>query len=205
MLQLKKKKLTPYQNKILTISPIFSTTSNTNFLSLHIKSLNNHPHLGHKANKSRGTQSFPICTQFSLLLFNSTSFVHSNLLCSFHDCAFKNQTLRWWSLPRPFPRNGSTHLSRLPWWGFAGGSVGKESDCNAGDSGSIPGWGRSPGGGNDNPLQYSCLGNFMDRRTWRVTVHGVAESQTRLSNWTHTHNLRKNFKPSGSPWTLPWG
>ena len=59
----------------------------------------------------------------------------------------------------------------------------KESTCNAGDArdkGSIPGWGRSPGGGNGNLLQYSCLGNPMDRGAW--TVHGVAKSWTRLSN-----------------------
>ena len=46
--------------------------------------------------------------------------------------------------------------------------------ANAGDLGSIPGSGRSPGGGNGNPLQYSCLGNSMDRGTWRSTVHRVA-------------------------------
>ena len=56
----------------------------------------------------------------------------------------------------------------------SGGSVGKESACNAGDPGSIPGLGRSPGEGNGNPLQYSCLENPMDRGAWRTTVHGVA-------------------------------
>ena len=50
----------------------------------------------------------------------------------------------------------------------------KESACNAGDLGSIPGSGRSPGEGNGNPLQYSCLENPMDRGAWRATVHGVA-------------------------------
>ena len=50
----------------------------------------------------------------------------------------------------------------------------------AGDMGWIPGWGRSPGGGHDNPLHYSCLENPMDRGAWRVTVHGVAKSQTWL-------------------------
>ena len=50
--------------------------------------------------------------------------------------------------------------------GFSGGSDGKESACNAGDPGSIPGMGRSPGGGNSNPLQYSCLKNSMDRGAW---------------------------------------
>ena len=62
--------------------------------------------------------------------------------------------------------------------GFLGGSVGKESACNAGDSGSILRSGRSPGEGNGNPLQYSCLGNRMDRHAWQATVHAVAESQT---------------------------
>jgi len=55
--------------------------------------------------------------------------------------------------------------------GFPGGSVGKESACNAGDSGSIPPSGRSPGEGNGNPLQYSCLGNPMDRGAWCAIVH----------------------------------
>ena len=59
--------------------------------------------------------------------------------------------------------------------GFPSGSDGKESAGNAGDLGSIPGSGRSPGGGNGHPLQYSCLKNPMDRRAWRAAVHGVAE------------------------------
>ena len=53
-------------------------------------------------------------------------------------------------------------------------SVHKESTSNAGDPGSIPGLGRSPGEGNGNPFQYSCLENPMDRGDWQVTVHGVA-------------------------------
>ena len=57
--------------------------------------------------------------------------------------------------------------------GFPGGSNGKESTCNAGDLGLIPGSGRSPGEGNGNPLQYSCLGNPMDRGDWRAAVHGL--------------------------------
>ena len=61
-------------------------------------------------------------------------------------------------------------------------SDGKESACNAGDSGLIPGSGRSPGEGNGNPLQYSCLENSMDRGAWGATVHGAAKSWTRLSN-----------------------
>ena len=61
-------------------------------------------------------------------------------------------------------------------------SDGKESACNVGDPGSILGWWRSPGEGNGSPLQYSCLENLMDKGTWQATVHGVAESQTQLSD-----------------------
>ena len=69
-----------------------------------------------------------------------------------------------------------------PSLGFPGGSDGKESSCHAGNLGLIPGLRRSPGEGNGNPLQYFCLENSMDRGTWLATVHGVAKSQTRLSN-----------------------
>ena len=62
--------------------------------------------------------------------------------------------------------------------GFPSSSDGKTSTCNAGDLGSIPGLGRSPGEGNGNPLQYSCQENPMDKRAWWATVHGVAKSQT---------------------------
>ena len=57
----------------------------------------------------------------------------------------------------------------------------KNSSANARDSSSIPGSGRSPGEGNGNPLQYSCLGNYRDRGAWQTTVHGVAKSLTLLS------------------------
>ena len=66
--------------------------------------------------------------------------------------------------------------------GFPGSSAGKESACNVGDLGSIPGLGRSPGEGNGNPLQYSSLGNPMDRGFWWATVHGVTKGPTRLSD-----------------------
>ena len=60
-----------------------------------------------------------------------------------------------------------------------GGSDGKESTCNAGNPDSIPGWGRYPGEGNGYPVQYSCLGNFMDKGDWWwATVHGVTKSQS---------------------------
>ena len=65
---------------------------------------------------------------------------------------------------------------------FPGGKDGKESACNAGDLGWVPGWGRSPGEENDNPLQYSCLKNSTDRGAWQATVYGVAKSRAQLSN-----------------------
>ena len=69
--------------------------------------------------------------------------------------------------------------SGLPRW-----LSGKESACNAGDAGdagSIPDPGRSPGGGNGNPLQYSCLENPMDKKAWKATVHGVSKELDILS------------------------
>jgi len=66
--------------------------------------------------------------------------------------------------------------------GFPAASDSKESACNAGDPGSIPGLGRSPGEEDGNPLQYSCLGNSMDRGAWWATVYGIAKSQTQLSD-----------------------
>ena len=77
----------------------------------------------------------------------------------------------------PFTRIGSQSQAA---------SVIKNLPANAGatrDIGLIPGSGRSPGGGNGNPLQYSCQENPMDRGAWRSTGHGVAKSQTRLSDW----------------------
>ena len=75
----------------------------------------------------------------------------------------------------------------FPW--FSGSSDNKESACNAGDAGLIPGSGRSPGEGNDNPLQYSCLENPMDGGVWQATCHGVEKSQTKLSDFTFTFTL----------------
>ena len=66
--------------------------------------------------------------------------------------------------------------------GFPGSSDGKGSAFNTGDLGSIPGSGRSPGEGNGNPLQVFCLENSMDTGVWQATVHGVAKSQTQLSD-----------------------
>ena len=86
--------------------------------------------------------------------------------------------------------------------GFPGGSEVKASACNAGDIGLIPGLGRSPGEGNGNPLQYSCLENLMDGGAWQATVHGVTKSRTRLSDFTFTFTSsrrmsKRRLRPKG--------
>ena len=71
-------------------------------------------------------------------------------------------------------------------WGFPGGSVVKNLPANTGDEGSIPALGKSPGERNGNPLQYSCLGNPMDRGAWWATVHTVSKkSLVGYSPWSH--------------------
>ena len=112
---------------------------------------------------------FPIFLKRSLvipLLLFSSSFMHcllkktlSSLLAILWNSAFN-----WMYLS----------LSS----GFPGGSDGKESTCNAGDPGLIPGLGRSPGEGNGYPFQYSCLKNSMDRGHWWATVHRVTKDMT---------------------------
>ena len=89
--------------------------------------------------------------------------------------------------------------------GFPDGSVGKESACNArdtGDPGLIPGLGRSPGGGNDNPPQHSCLENPTDRGACRATVQRVSESHTRLETEQRGPN-RKSQDSEDSSLPLP--
>ena len=81
-------------------------------------------------------------------------------------------------------RSSFLSIMLLSSMGFPGGSEVKASACNAGDLGSIPGLGRSPGEGNGNPLQYSCLENPMEGRAWQAAVHRVAKSQTQLSYFT---------------------
>ena len=73
--------------------------------------------------------------------------------------------------------------------GSPSGSDGKESVCNAGDPGSIPGSRSSPGEGNGSPLQYSCLENPRDRRTWRATVHGGHKELDTTEQLTHTYKV----------------
>ena len=96
-----------------------------------------------------------------------------------------------------FPQGTYLGMGLLGHMGFPNSSVGKESACNAGDPDSIPGLGRSPGEGNGNLLQYSCLKNPMDREAWRATVYGVARVR---------HDLAT--KPLAAPthrcWLVTW-
>ena len=112
------------------------------------------------------SQTSPVlqATRFSWL---AASALLSNLCshCQFH-------------LPPPLPLP-SIRTLMIP-LGFPGGSVVKNPPANAGDTGSIPGWERSPGEGSGNPLQCSFLENSKNRGSWRATVHGVAKSWTRL-------------------------
>ena len=88
----------------------------------------------------------------------------------------------------------------LPWW-----LSGNVFACSAGDPSLIPGSGRSPGEGNGNLLQYSCLENPMERGAWQATVHGVTKNQTRLSDFTSLHFIHVSMTfsqiipPSPSP------
>ena len=138
---------------------------------------------------SLGTSYFLLGSSFRLI----KSSVSSSLDCSSKLLAGKATTCSLWVFLSP-------HLYTLMLLlGFPGGLVGKEPACNAGDAGdmgSIPGSGRSPGGGHSNPLQYSCLENPMDRGAWWAIAHN-SQSQTRLK-WLSMHasfsHLMKNKK-----------
>ena len=85
---------------------------------------------------------------------------------------------------------------------FPGGVVVKNLPANAGDLGSILGLERSPGGGNGNPPQYSCLENSVDKGAWWATVYGVAKSQTQLSTHTCVHTHTHTHNVPGILWRL---
>ena len=106
-----------------------------------------------------------------------------------------------WEAPVPFlGQEDPWRKERLPtsvFMGFPGGSDGKGSAHSEEDLGSIPGWGRSPGGGRGNPLQCSCP---MDRRTWPATVPGATKSQTGLSTQVQ-HSTLHTVAPQRSPST----
>ena len=85
--------------------------------------------------------------------------------------------------------------------GFSSASDSKESACNEGDLGSVPGLGRSPGGGNGNPLQYSYLENPMDRGAWWAAAHGVSKSWTQLSD-SHIHSFLIIWSSQKNYWLM---
>ena len=89
------------------------------------------------------------------------------------------EDMEWRNMVGGLSRNRCPRLCNIE---PPGGFDNKESACNAGDPSSIPGLERFPGGGNGNPLQYSCLKNPMDRGAWQATIYGVEKSQTQLSN-----------------------
>ena len=143
-----------------------------------------------KGLSSSETLSFHV---FIFLLSTSSKIVNENqwlppghleLTCTTHfprTCIFfetKSLASIWPSLNLPpcFVQYFGDQLLFL--WGFPGGSDGKESTCNAGDAGLIPGSGISRREGNSYPLQYSCLDNSVDRGAWWATVHGVTERWT---------------------------
>ena len=132
-----------------------------------------------------GTPVFPLPRDRGLSSFNTQYLRWPASQVWLHIVPPPGCTLSSASPGHPHPRFLYQAEFYLPFKGFPNGSVGKESACNAGDTGDaglIPGSGRSPGGGNDNLLQYSSLENPMDRGAWRATVHGITKSQTRLSN-----------------------
>ena len=106
----------------------------------------------------------------------------------FFICIFKKAAIPWiYTKRKSYFVKIHTPQCSLLYQGFPGGSDGKELACSAGDLGSIPGLGRSPGGGDGNPLQSSCLllsmgTTPMDRGAWQTTIHGVAKSQAQLSD-----------------------
>ena len=120
----------------------------------------------------------------AFISFLTVSLLYGPTLTSIYDC-WKNHSFDYRTFAGQVMSLLFNVLSRFV-MAFPGGSEVKASACNAGDLGSIPGSGRSPGEGNGTPLQYSCLENPMDGGAWWATVHGVAKSQTQLSDFTHS-------------------
>ena len=127
-----------------------------------------------KAGKIWNAFSSPLAS--TVLFFHPISVYGSPRICQVHGYGSGGRGIpRHFWLPEMFFNLVHMHL-------FPGSSDGKESACSAGDSGSIPGSGRSPGGGNGHPLQYSCLENSVDKGACQATVHGVAKSWTQLND-----------------------
>ena len=142
-----------------------------------------------------GTQALPgFWPRLSLLIcfwcgWSASLCYHTSPLQKLMDA-----NLPW--ISRPTNSNNNSNNNK----GFLGGAVVKNPPAIAGDTGSIPGPVRSPGGGNSYPLQFSCLWKPTDRGAWWATVLGVTKSQTRLS----THKIRRRIQGLKSTMTL-WG
>ena len=103
----------------------------------------------------------------------------------------------------PVPPRTEIRLSLCHSLGFPCSSVGKDSDCSTEDPGSIPVSGRSPGEGNGNPLQYSCLENPMDRGAWQATVHGIPRvGQDLATKPPQCHSLQNIYFSNPLVWNL---
>ena len=130
-------------------------------------------------------------TYFSLWTQEQVSVSHKGLLTSEQCFTFLRANHRALTLMTFDTTEHCAEITKFIHWnrilcptGFPRGSDSRESACNAGDPGLIPGLGRSPGGGNGNLRQCPCLENPMDRGTLRATVQGVTQSQPRLSDFT---------------------
>ena len=153
-------------------------------------------HLGTRGKRSRIFEK-PGPGPNNTMSQNEATTPHPQLLPSNRSCCKRrlfphHGSLFHWTLRRLPPKApeqilGANKNHRNPT--APGASDGKDSICNAREPGSIPGTGRSPGGGNGHPLQHSCLENPMDRGAWRAAVPGVAQSRPRLS--AHTHSYRQ--------------
>ena len=107
----------------------------------------------------------------------------------------------------PWGLKESYTMEQLNWhlFSFPGGAVLKNLPAKAEDKVSIPGSGWSPGAGNGNPFQYSCLKNSMHRGAWQAIVHGVTKSQTWLNDWARTHKrrgLQRHTRGGNQGWLL---
>ena len=114
----------------------------------------------------------------------------------------QNEDPGWVFLLNESEMSWLNHIFIERYYVSGGGSAVKNPSDNAGDSSSIPGWGRSSGEGNGNPLQYFCLENSMDRGAWHATVHGVDKSQKWLHSWT-TIMCQVEYPGTAEPGGLP--
>ena len=131
-----------------------------------------------------GRKELDTTEQFSLSLSRNISLVYRRRICFCSSWSIQNRLVLFEVC--------------IPRW-----CSDEEAACNAGDTGLIPGSGRSPGEGNGNPLQYSCLGNPMDREAWWVIVHGVAEELDTVTKEQTTFKVQPSRDMKRACWI--WG